>query len=37
MLTTIDARMNNVGRINRDNLQRLLASQALYLFTEKLG
>ncbi|EPE10687.1 umta methyltransferase [Ophiostoma piceae UAMH 11346] len=31
-----DARMKQAGCINRENVQRTLSSQAMYLFTEKL-
>ena len=29
--------MKQVGNKNRENVQRTLSSQAMYLFTEKLG
>jgi len=32
-----DARDNEIGRANRDNVQRLLSSLATYPFTERLG
>lgn len=33
----IDPDIREVGRLNRDNIHRMLASQAMYLFTERLG
>lgn len=32
-----DARENEIGLLNRDNVQRFLSSMAIYPFTERLG
>lgn len=37
MLFRLDARLRRAGVVNRENIQRTLSAQALYLFTEKLG